>query len=217
MLKFSTVIVCLSLVTACTPIPERRQTVQTPRPVAPLPVETMSPKATQASPSPTPKATQSKGKQGAKAGKPAALSSDAVKALLQQAEDKAMGAASLGQSAQTKEDWKLVIEQWKKAIALLQQIPPKSPQIATVQQRLTEYRGYLAEAQQASTGQPQTVPQPQQGSSKGRTIPLIIAPGASPSPSPTASPTTSPTASPTSQASPEGQATPTGSPTPAKP
>jgi hypothetical protein len=208
MLKPALKILALSWVVGCTPIPLSTGTSpQPPRPVAPLPVETMKPKGLPSSPigdRPNP----------AKSGKPAQrltpLSAAAVKAVLEQAEDRSISAANLEQSAQTKEDWQLVLSQWQRAIALLRNIPPTSPQKALVQQRLASYQGQLARAKQASKSSAQPVNVAPEPPSSGRAIPLILSPGGSPSPSPSASPTASPDAK-TSPAS-SGQPLPSPQP-----
>ncbi len=188
LLKFSLVIGSLGAFVACTPIPPPQLKHLEPRPIPPLPSEKLTLKATAPSPigktkpSPSTKPTST-------AGKPAALSANEVKVRLQQAEDKAISAASLRQSAQTQEDWKLVINQLQQAIALLKQIPLASPQKAVVQKRLAEYQGNLAQVRQLATAPPtatQPAYQPKPGGG-----PLMILPDASPAP--TSSPTPSPT------------------------
>ncbi|NJK52267.1 MAG: hypothetical protein HC936_04540 [Leptolyngbyaceae cyanobacterium SU_3_3] len=118
-----------------------------------------------------------------------AFSTAEVTKLLSQAEDKAIAAANLTQSAQSKEDWALVINQWKRAIAILQPASNANLQRALVQQRLKTYQNNLAAAQQQAKTNPRQLIQRAGGSTKGG-IPLIVAP-ASPDakPSPTASPT----------------------------
>jgi hypothetical protein len=201
MLKIFSVMMGLTVITACTPIPERLAIRQTPRPVAPLPVETMQPKA-----QPSPTASSAAKPKGAAKAKPAALSANEVKVRLQQAEDKAMSAASLQQSAQTKEDWSLVINQWRQAIKILTQIPANSPQKAIVQQQLADYQSKLAQAQRSASSPSSAIPV--QTAPRKDGVPMIIIPGGDPSPSP--SPTTSPTPAP------DGQATPASSPPPPK-
>ncbi len=62
--------------------------------------------------------------------------------------DKAASATSLAQSAQTAEDWKLVLTQWQRAIAFMQAVPPSSPNHAAAQKLLASYQQNLARAQQ---------------------------------------------------------------------
>ena len=189
LLKFTPLIVCLSLTAACTPIPERSRANITPRPVAPLPVETLSPLAPLSSPTGTGKPAKSS-KPSKTKGQPPALSANEVKIRLQQAEDKAVSAANLQQSAQTKEDWGLVLNQLQQAIALLKQIPSASPQRAIVQQRLATYQSNLAQVKQLSVAPPAATSSSNLRRRDG--IPLIILPDASPSPSSSPSPTASP-------------------------
>lgn len=75
--------------------------------------------------------------------------------------DKAASATSLAQTAQTPEDWKLVIEQWQRAIAFMKSVPPSSPNRAAAQRLLEQYQDSLAQAQvQAKRGGPsRTAPQ----------------------------------------------------------
>jgi hypothetical protein len=194
LLKLSPAIAYLSWLAACTPIPEPPRERIAPRPVAPLPVETMTPQAPQTRPPGQAKPTKPT-KPGTTKAKPVVLSANEVKVRLQQAEDRAIRAANLRQSAQTKEDWNLVINQLQQAIALLKQIPPASPQKAIVQQRLAEYQSNLAQVQQLATS-PAPIIQPPDAPRKGGR-PLIIVPDASPSPSPSPTTTPSPTESPT--------------------
>ncbi len=73
----------------------------------------------------------------------------------QRARLKADSAVSIGQSAQSPEDWQLVASRWQQAIALLQAIPPDSPQAAQALTKIAEYQGHLAQAQeQAQSNRP---------------------------------------------------------------
>ncbi|KAM3096602.1 hypothetical protein ACKFKG_10120 [Phormidesmis sp. 146-35] len=191
----------IGLLSACTPLPTTRSVpIESPRPIPTLPAERLiaqqaaNPKAIAPSPPATPKA-----------GKPdptKKLSAADVTALLAEAEDKAVSAANLSQSAQSKEDWALVIKQWNRAIALLKPATNTNLQKSLVQQRLTTYQTRLRAAQQQAKTNPRQLIKGSGGNTTGGT-PLILGPA---SPSPTASPTASPKASPT--------ASPTGSPTP---
>jgi hypothetical protein len=75
--------------------------------------------------------------------KPAAANDPAILQRLEEAADKAASAASLQSNAQTKDDWNLVFDRWKKAIALLSGLPQKT---APVQKKLAEYQANLATA-----------------------------------------------------------------------
>lgn len=66
----------------------------------------------------------------------------------QRALDKAYSAATIGQSARTREDWQLVVTQWERAISLLQAIPENSPQQAIAQTKLEQYQKNLAYARE---------------------------------------------------------------------
>jgi hypothetical protein len=66
-----------------------------------------------------------------------------VSQQLADAADKAESAKSLAQSAQTQDDWNLVFDRWKKAIAILKAAPNQS---SAVKQKLAEYNSGLNEA-----------------------------------------------------------------------
>lgn len=91
--------------------------------------------------------------------------------------DKAASATNLAQTAQTAEDWKLVIEQWQRAIAFMKAVPSSSPNRAAAQRLLEQYQDSLAQSQvQAKRGGPsRTVPQ---AADDGNGVPFIV--GASP-------------------------------------
>ena len=62
--------------------------------------------------------------------------------------DKAASAASLTQSAQTAEDWNLVLTQWQRAIDFMKAVPSSSPNYAAARKLLPAYQANLARAQQ---------------------------------------------------------------------
>jgi hypothetical protein len=62
--------------------------------------------------------------------------------------DKAASAKTLSQSAQTKEDWDLVISQWQRAIAFMQAVPKSSPDYKAAQKLLPDYQRSLIRSQQ---------------------------------------------------------------------
>jgi clan AA aspartic protease (TIGR02281 family) len=62
--------------------------------------------------------------------------------------DKASGALTIGQSAQSAEDWRLITMQWNEAIALMQSVPVHSPHKAIAQKKIIQYRHNLKYAQQ---------------------------------------------------------------------
>lgn len=70
--------------------------------------------------------------------------------------DKATGAATLAQSAQSKQDWDEVASGWVQAIAAMQAVPAESPKRAFAQKKVVEYLQYLDVAiQKASTAKSQ--------------------------------------------------------------
>ena len=182
---------------ACTPLPSSSSlSPESPRPVKPLPAEAFirsaeTPSYHLSPPSPVPKSPTA----GVK------LSAAEVASQLQQAEDKAISAENLAQSAQSKEDWTLVIDQWNRAIARLPSLSSAGAQKATVQQKRAVYQSKLAEAQQKARTNPRQLVTgaPPTG---GKGIPLMVAPlspdgtTASPSPTASASPSSSPSPSP---------------------
>lgn len=65
----------------------------------------------------------------------------------QDALDTAMGAATIAQSAQSKDDWNLVVSRWQSAISLLKAVPKSSANYAIAQKKIAEYQRNLAYAQ----------------------------------------------------------------------
>jgi len=65
--------------------------------------------------------------------------------------DRAASAASIGASAQSQDDWKLVVSQWQDAIALLKQVPNSSPYQLLVKEKISEYQQQLAYARQQAS------------------------------------------------------------------
>jgi predicted aspartyl protease len=68
-----------------------------------------------------------------------------------QALDKADSARNISQSAQSDDDWKLVISQWQEAIRLLRSLPASSPYKPMAKGKLTEFQQGLNEAKKQST------------------------------------------------------------------
>ena len=62
--------------------------------------------------------------------------------------DKAYSAVSISQSAQSADDWQLVVSQWKEAIALMQALPNDSPHKAIAKTKIAEYQRSLLHAQE---------------------------------------------------------------------
>jgi len=78
--------------------------------------------------------------------------------LLEQAVNKANSAVNLSQSAQSKDDWMLISRRLQEAIALLQSIPPHTPQYPEAQNRIATYQNNLVTAQkQANQAIPNVV------------------------------------------------------------
>jgi hypothetical protein len=145
-----------ALLAACQPVPDSRSgTDEKPRPIKPLPAETMTVtviepdrpggfKVAKVGEKPTTKPSGPATQPAAGKSVPS-LSTAELQEKFQEAEDKAMSAASLQNSAQSKDDWNLVFERWKKAIVLITPIAGQSPQL---KQRLAEYQRNLSVATQ---------------------------------------------------------------------
>lgn len=61
--------------------------------------------------------------------------------------DAGMSAATISQSAQSKDDWKLVVSRWQSAINLLKTVPQSSLNYTKAQQKISEYQRNLGYAQ----------------------------------------------------------------------
>ncbi len=70
----------------------------------------------------------------------------------QQALDRAESAESISASAQSPEDWQLVISQWKESIALMKQVSPKDPNRKLALQQLTRMEAGLDRSKQKLDG-----------------------------------------------------------------
>ncbi len=137
-----------------------------------------------------------------KSGKPTQSSTkpmpiNELKAKLQDAEDKSTSASSLSQSAQTPEDWQLVVQRWQKSIDILKPLSTQNTSMAAqIRQALADARVGQARAQQQAqefkgSAAPLQVDRSRSGTSQG----FIY--GATPSPTPSSSkaPTPNPTQS----------------------
>ena len=71
--------------------------------------------------------------------------------LFTKAISNAQKAASLAQSAQSKQQWDAVVSQWIQAIEAMQAVPLDSPRRAFAQKKVAEYLKYLDIAQQKAT------------------------------------------------------------------
>ncbi|MGB7519564.1 MAG: retropepsin-like aspartic protease [Spirulinaceae cyanobacterium] len=72
----------------------------------------------------------------------------------QEAFDMATGATAMGKSALAREDWVLIVQRWEKVIKLLETVPASSPNHKIAQEKLAEYKSYLAKAKQRATPRP---------------------------------------------------------------
>ncbi len=75
--------------------------------------------------------------------------------------DKAVGAWSISQSAQSPDDWNLVASQYRDAIDLMQKVRRQSPEFAIAQTKIIEYRRQVKYAQQQANPRPVAVKEPQ--------------------------------------------------------
>ncbi|NLQ03868.1 retropepsin-like aspartic protease family protein [Cylindrospermopsis raciborskii] len=85
--------------------------------------------------------------------------------VLELALDKGASAVSIGQWAQSAEDWQLVESNFNRAIALLKQIRPNSPNFAFARKKIIEYEGQLQLARQQGN--------PSKGSSLSPDSPVV--------------------------------------------
>jgi uncharacterized protein (DUF2237 family) len=69
----------------------------------------------------------------------------------QKAVNKGMNAATLTQSAKSKDEWNLVASEWQEAIALMKAVPLSHAQHTTAQQKAIEYQRNLDYAQKNAT------------------------------------------------------------------
>ena len=64
---------------------------------------------------------------------------------------RAASAARISQSAQSRDDWRLVADRWQQAILLIKTVPTSSPNRAQAQQKLGQYQQKLAYAQRQAS------------------------------------------------------------------
>lgn len=79
---------------------------------------------------------------------PKSVSASSQPSSYELALDKADGALSISQSAQSSDDWQLVANQWSEAIALMQTLPNNSPYKAISKTKIAQYQRYVLHAQQ---------------------------------------------------------------------
>ncbi|MDP5338606.1 MAG: retroviral-like aspartic protease family protein [Nodularia sp. (in: cyanobacteria)] len=75
--------------------------------------------------------------------------------------DKAVGAWSISQSAQSPDDWQLVVSQYQDAIALMEKVPEHSLEFDTAQDKIFQYQGQVKTARQKATPRPVLLPKPE--------------------------------------------------------
>ena len=185
--------------TGCATVPLPGRGFITPQPVRPVKplmegregrVSQKSPTLTSSAKSGTQPSTKPGVKPSASAQSGQTVPDSAVAPKLQEAEDKAASARSLSQSAQTKDDWTLVAQQWKRALALLPNPAATSPLSGKVQQVRSTYTNSLQSAQAKVQGSPTaTAPLEVDRNSSGRRGMIL---GTEASPSPSAAPTNKP-------------------------
>jgi hypothetical protein len=61
--------------------------------------------------------------------------------------NKAMSAATITQSAKSKDEWNSVASEWQEAIALMKAVPPSHSQHSVAQQKAVDYQRNLDYAQ----------------------------------------------------------------------
>lgn len=88
------------------------------------------------------------------------LPSESEPSLFEMGRDKAVGAWSISQSAQSPEDWNLVVSQYQDAIALMRKVQRQSVEFAIAQTKITEYRRQIKYAQQQANPRPVPVAAP---------------------------------------------------------
>lgn len=93
--------------------------------------------------------------------KPEVTSSPPATDSYQDAISKAIGAATITQSAQSQNDWTLIVGMWQGSINLMETVPKTSPNYASAQNKIKEYKGNLKFAQQMALKPPSTAnPEP---------------------------------------------------------
>lgn len=115
------------------------------------PANTSNTNSTQNTPAPTPSAAPAPPKPTAKpAEKPVKppVNETAAQKSYEEALDKGYSAASISQTAQSQEDWRLVESQWQEAIKLLKTVPGSSTQNKLAKNKIAEYQKNLAVAKQ---------------------------------------------------------------------
>jgi predicted aspartyl protease len=91
---------------------------------------------------------------------PAAPASTPQVDSFREAVNRATSAVAIGQSAQSTADWELAASRWRQAIALMEQVPPGSPNHSQAQAKAEEYQQHLAAAQRRASGEVALAPAP---------------------------------------------------------
>ncbi|MFS0514363.1 TIGR02281 family clan AA aspartic protease [Nostoc sp. UIC 10607] len=86
--------------------------------------------------------------------------SESEPSLFEMGLDRAVGAWTISQSAQSPSDWTLVANQYQDAIALMQRVRRQSSEFAIAQTKITEYRRQIKYAQQQANPRPVRVAEP---------------------------------------------------------
>lgn len=81
----------------------------------------------------------------------ASTSSSSQSDPYQQAIERASSAYTIGRSAQSGDDWKLVANRWKQAIELMKAVPASNSRHRQAQQKLLEYQQHLSHAQKQAS------------------------------------------------------------------
>jgi predicted aspartyl protease len=108
--------------------------------------------------------------------------------------DRATSAATLGRSAQSQDDWRLVMNRWQQAIDLMAAVPRSHPNYGKAQTHLSDYRQKLATARQQSqkpVNLPSYSPPQPQRQSPETTIAAVPRPVSSPPSAPADRPASS--------------------------
>lgn len=77
---------------------------------------------------------------------------EAQQEYFQEAVNRAASAVSIGQTAQSPDDWKLAASRWQQALNLLQKVPATDPNYAKAQTKIKEYQQNLNATQRRVAG-----------------------------------------------------------------
>lgn len=144
------IFVSSALAVLCVACSEDKQNTATggneqPRPIGDL--ASIQPTVEPVTPTPTPEV-------------PSLDPSESEPSLFEMGRDKAVGAWSISQSAQSPDDWNLVASQYQEAIALMRRVRRQSPEFAIAQTKITEYRRQVKYARLQANPRPVAVREP---------------------------------------------------------